>query len=124
VSGRAAHRVPERLHELVAGLRDMADELHGLASNIAASTAPSPSAEQFLSLNDLCARIPYKEQTIRNLMGMGQLRKGVHFEQRRRHGKIVFIWSAMERWLCERQLDRSIVEPFIPTHNARTRKIR
>jgi hypothetical protein len=86
--------------------------------------ATATSSEEYLSLNALCSRIPYKDQTIRNLIGQGVLRNGEHFVQRKRHGKVVFVWSAMQLWLRERQQRKLAVEPFTPAHHARTRKVR
>jgi hypothetical protein len=37
---------------------------------------------------------------------------------------VVYVWSAMERWLRERQQEPLEVEPFIPAHHARPRKVR
>jgi hypothetical protein len=37
---------------------------------------------------------------------------------------VMFVWSAMQRWLREREGCQLTVEPFIPTHHARTRKVR
>ena len=86
--------------------------------------AETTQTKDHLSLNELCALIPYKPQTVRNLKSQGVLRLGVHYLQRRRHGRVVYVWSAMQLWLRERQQEPRNVEPFIPTHHARTRKIR
>jgi hypothetical protein len=115
--------VTARVDELARNLRVIADELVNLAHHCSAPRARG-EREQYLSVNELCARIPYKPQTIRNLITAGELRKDMHYRQRQRHGKIVFIWSAMEQWLRTRDLDRSAAEPFIPAHHARTRKVR
>lgn len=37
------------------------------------------NTEEYLSLKELCAQIPYKEQTIRNLVSQGALREGIHY---------------------------------------------
>jgi hypothetical protein len=86
--------------------------------------AETTQTKDHLSLNELCALIPYKPQTVRNLKSQGVLRLGVHYLQRRRHGRVVYVWSAMQLWLRERQQEPRNVEPFIPTHHARTRKVR
>jgi len=85
--------------------------------------AETTQTKDHLSLNELCALIPYKPQTVRNLKAQGVLRLGEHYLQRRRHGRVVYVWSAMQRWLRERQQEPLEVEPFIPTH-ARSRKVR
>jgi len=54
--------------------------------------------KEYLSLEELCQRIPYRPQTIRNLMSQGVLREGIHYfkpTQRR----VVFKWEAMRRWI-------------------------
>jgi hypothetical protein len=85
--------------------------------------AEATQTKDHLSLNELCALIPYKPQTVRNLKAQGVLRLGEHYLQRRRHCRVVYVWSAMQLWLRERQKESPEVEPFIPTH-ARSRKIR
>lgn len=102
----------------------MAAEIETLTAALRAPEVATAPVEQFLTLNALCERIGYAQQTIRNLINLRELKVGKHFTQRRAGGKILFIWSAMEGWLRERQLDRSVVEPFIPKHYARPRKIR
>jgi hypothetical protein len=56
---------------------------------------------EYVSIRDLCRRIPYREGTIRNLMSQGQLHLGVHY-LKPHHGRIVFVWSAMRAWLAGR----------------------
>jgi len=101
----------------------MATEIDEISAALRAAQTGGANGDELLTLKVLCDRIGYAEQTIRNLISQGHLKRGKHFVQRRRHGKLLFIWSAMERWLRERELDRSAIEPFIPTH-ARTRKSR
>lgn len=120
----SAGQAVKRLTTLSAELRAMASEIEMMTEALAASPERESPAEELLDLRDLCARIHYAPQTIRNQINQGELKVGKHFVQRRRCGKILFIWPAIERWLRERDLDRSIVEPFIPSHHARTRKIR
>src|SRR5262245_53485957 len=110
ISGRLQSIVTE-VQEIV---RQWSDEQPG-------ETTPT---KDHLSLNELCALIPYKPQTVRNLKAQGVLRLGEHYLQRRRHGRVVYVWSAMPRWLRERQQQPLAVEPFIPAHHARPRKIR
>lgn len=54
-------------------------------------------AEEYLSVTQLEQRIPYKAQTIRNLMSKGVLRRDVHYVKPR--GRIIFRWSAVQTWL-------------------------
>lgn len=54
-------------------------------------------SDEYLSLRDLCRRIPYAEQTLRNLMHQGVLRLGVHYLKPR--GRLIFKWSAIQAWL-------------------------
>ena len=108
-----------------ARLQSGVEDLQALATECASEETVSGSPpEDYLSLNQLCARIPYQPQTIRNLIAQGVVKKGEHFLQRQRHGKVVFVWSAMQRWLRQRQERASMPEPFIPSHHARTRKSR
>jgi hypothetical protein len=76
--------------------------------------------EEYLSVRDLCTRIAYKEQTIRDLMNIGEFKAGVHFYKRR--GRVMFVWSAMERWIKAHGTENDPTEPFIPEHHARSRK--
>ena len=117
--------VAARLASIAARLQSEVADLKSLATECASEgTVNGSPPEEYLSLNQLCARIPYQPQTIRNLIVQGVLKKGEHFLQRQHHGKVVFIWSAMQRWLRQRQERASMPEPFIPSHHARTRKSR
>jgi hypothetical protein len=85
---RARHAAEEQ--ELIAAAaRKAADER-------AVKTAESP-AEQYVTVAELTKRIPYKEQTIRNLMLQGVLRRGVHYFKP--HGRIIFKLSAVMAWI-------------------------
>lgn len=113
------------LPPIVARLRSGLAELESIVTTYLDGPGDiAPSTEEYLSLNDLCARIPYKSQTLRNLISQGALRNGEHYIQRQRYGRVVFVWSAMQRWLRERRDEQPVVEPFLPAHNARTHKIR
>lgn len=114
----------DRLRAVVSRVQAVVSELQTVAYELATGRPVDPAPqEEYLSLKELCSRIPYKPQTIRNLVVQGVLRNGEHFIQRQRYAKVVFIWSAMQRWLRERQ-QKPPVEPFIPRHHARTRKSR
>ncbi len=78
--------------------------------------------EEYLTIEQLCARIGYKEQTIRNLMSIGELKQGVHFFKPRR--RVLFAWTAMEQWVREQDAGPETIEPFYPVHHARSRKAR
>ena len=56
-----------------------------------------PSTEEYLSVEQLSRRIPYKPKTIRNLMCRGVFLEGVHFT--RLTGRPIFIWSCVEELL-------------------------
>jgi hypothetical protein len=63
---------------------------------------PAPTAE-YLSVAQLARLIPYREQTIRNLMSKGVFQLGVHYTKPRgRRGRVMFRWSAVRAWLDER----------------------
>jgi len=53
--------------------------------------------DEYLTVVELAERVGYAEQTIRNLMGQGVFRLGVHFVKPR--GRILFRWSVVEAWL-------------------------
>lgn len=55
---------------------------------------------EYLSIRDLAGRIPYAEQTIRNLMTRGVFRLGEHYIKPR--SRVMFRWSKVREWL-ERQ---------------------
>ncbi len=101
------------LSRLVAGLRESVE---------ADSLPPCDSRPEYLSVKQLAARIPYREQTIRNLVSAGEFREGVHYYKRR--GRVMFRWSQVEHWLAERNSNGAAEAPFYPVHHARTRKER
>lgn len=76
--------------------------------------------EEYLSVRQLAARIPYSEQTIRNLMSAGEFQEGVHYYKKRR--RVMFRWSQVEQWLRDHADRSEAEEPFYPVHHARTRK--
>lgn len=79
-----------------------------------------PDAREYLSVKQLAQLIPYREQTIRNLISAGEFREGVHYYKRRR--RVIFKWSAIQLWLNEQQTPDEGEAPFYPVHHARTRK--
>jgi hypothetical protein len=62
------------------------------------SVQPDPPGEEYLSIRDLSQRIPYAEQTIRNLMSQGVFRLGEHYLKPR--GRVMFRWSVVRAWLA------------------------
>jgi hypothetical protein len=58
-----------------------------------------PTTEEYLSVEALSRRIPYKPKTIRNLMCRGVFREGVHFT--RLTGRPIFLWSKVEMLIRE-----------------------
>jgi hypothetical protein len=56
-------------------------------------------SEEYLSVEELARRIPYKPKTIRNLMCRGVFLEGVHFT--RLTGRPIFLWSRVEQLLKE-----------------------
>ncbi len=107
---------------------EMAREQIGLAlaevrtARVTGISEAVPRHEEYLTIPQLCARIGYKEQTLRNLMSIGEFKKGVHWFKPR--GRLVFAWSVMELWVRTEQAQDEEIEPFYPEHNARSRKAR
>jgi hypothetical protein len=54
-------------------------------------------SKEYLSLKELCERIPYDDQTIRNLMTQGKFRKGIHYFKP--NGRLIFKWTAIVEWI-------------------------
>lgn len=79
-----------------------------------------PEAREYLSVKQLTQLIPYREQTIRNLISAGEFTEGVHYYKRRR--RLIFRWSAIQQWLNEQEPPDGGEAPFYPVHHARTRK--
>jgi len=52
---------------------------------------------EYLSVAELSKRIPYAQQTIRNMMSRGVLKLGVHYVKPR--GRVILKWSAIQAWL-------------------------
>jgi hypothetical protein len=103
------------LQHRIAGIRSLLSELetqvHDLAGVITSATAlmqrPVPEGPEravdgrdeaeYLSIRELAGRIPYAEQTIRNLMTRGVFRFGEHYVKPR--SRIMFRWSRIRDWL-------------------------
>ncbi len=122
---RSVPTITERLAMIIRELTAVTTDLQSLL----ATTGHSPEAgrEEYLSIKGLIARMPYEEQTVRNLMSQGELREGYHYLQRMKHGRIVFVWSRMQQWMRERSNPerremRDHSEPFYRGEHARTHK--
>lgn len=56
--------------------------------------------KEYLDLNELMERVPFKRRTLEEYIARGCLVEGVHFRQPAGpKGKRVFFWSAIEQWL-------------------------
>ena len=58
---------------------------------------PVQVPEEYLTVAQLSRRIPYKEQTLRNLMHQNVFRLNVHYVKPRH--RVMFRWSAVQAWL-------------------------
>lgn len=85
----------ERIHAALADLQAAAAAL----KDVIGSAPDAAQHEEYLDIRELVARIPFQEQTIRNLMSQGELREGDHYLQRVKGGRVIFVWSRMEHWL-------------------------
>lgn len=70
-----------------------------------------PAEKEYLSLSELVERIPYRPQTIRNLMCQGILREGLHYFKPTQR-KVVFKWSAMRRWIEDENRQHGLAIPL------------
>lgn len=111
--------IAKRLGTAASEITTALAELQALSA--AVTTTAAPAAEEYLSVKELAARIPYCEQTIRNMLCAGEFEEGVHFNRKRR--RVIFIWSKVEAWLQARQAAAQ-PEPFLPSHHARSRQAR
>lgn len=59
----------------------------------------APRTEEYLSVEQLSRRIPYRPKTIRNLICRGVFLEGIHFT--RLTGRPIFFWSRVEELLRE-----------------------
>jgi len=112
--------VLERLESALGELARTVTELKARAQDERSHEAQP--VREYLSVKELVLRIPYREQTIRNLISAGEFKEGVHYYKRRR--MVIFKWSAVELWLSQRDEPDEGDAPFYPVHHARTRKRR
>jgi hypothetical protein len=111
--------IVKRLSAAMSELAALLGELQALSA--AGSTNATCDTEEYLSVKQLAARIPYGEQTIRNMLCAGEFEEGVHYYRKRR--RVIFIWSKVEAWLRTRQRTAQ-PEPFVPSHHARSHQAR
>jgi hypothetical protein len=93
----------EALGEIITAIAPAGTPNNGLKvsqNGNAALPGVSEGETLYLSVKQLAERVPYAEQTIRNLMLAGELVEGRHFFKRR--GRVIFSWPAMRRWVEER----------------------
>ncbi len=121
-----ADRGPGTLQRINRAIQELQAALVELQPLLTPSVVP-PRGEEYLSIKELIARVPYEEQTIRNLICQGELQEGVHYLQRKKHGRIVFVWSRMQEWLrhqvppSPRADDVAAVDPFYRVRHGHTR---
>lgn len=61
-------------------------------------SAAHPTGEEYLTLGELCERIPYAPRTIYNLIYQGRLVEGHHFTKP--GGKVlIFRWTRIQEWI-------------------------
>ncbi len=70
-----------------------------------------PIEKEYLSLEELVERIPYRPQSIRNLMCQGVLREGVHYFKPTQR-KVVFKWSAIRHWIEDENRQHNLAIPM------------
>jgi hypothetical protein len=121
-----ADRVPASLQRIERAIEELQAALVELQPFLTLRAVP-PRPEEYLSIKELIARVPYEEQTIRNLICQGELQEGVHYLQRKKHGRIVFVWSRMQEWLRHRNPPpprsnhAEAVDPFYRVRRGHTR---
>ena len=93
------------------GFIAQAAALQARAAARLATASEADSSAGLISLRELCRRIPYAEQTIRNLMSAGKLKLGVHYFRVER--KLAFDWTALRQWIREKS-ETTAGEPFVP----------
>jgi hypothetical protein len=102
----AAIHLARALSELTAVLA----EIQKMSAGAGAESDRRPDSEtgrEYLSVHQLAAMIPYREQTIRNMMCAGELRDGVHYFRKGR--RVIFRWSAVQRWIREHASEPPVV---------------
>ena len=64
------------------------------------------SPMEYLDLKQLTQRIPFSKSILEELISKGTLVEGVHFRRPTGpHGKRIFFWSAIEKWLKGQDFD-------------------
>jgi len=67
--------------------------------------------EEYLSIQELSKRIPFRVQSIRNMISKGIFRLGEHYVKPGGKGRPVFLWSKVEQWL--RRGEQEQVVPLV-----------
>ena len=71
------------------------------------------SSEEYLTINEVTARLKLSPKTIKNKMASGIFRRGVHYFSPRGL-RPRFKWSAVQAWLEEKDQPRQEEEGLIP----------
>ncbi len=71
------------------------------------------SSEEYLTIDELAARLKLSPKTIKNKMASGIFRKGVHYFSPKGL-RPRFKWSAVQAWLEEKDQPRQEEERLIP----------
>ena len=114
MNSSAVERLERAVNELAQAVMELKAGDQGQSFNDRATV------REYLSVKQLVQLIPYREQTIRNLISAGEFKEGVHYYKRR--GRVIFRWSAIQLWLGENETMDDANAPFYPVHHARTRK--
>lgn len=74
--------------------------------------------EENLTVSELAARIKYSTQTIYNFIYMKKFVMGIYYFKPTKN-KILFVWSAVEKWLSSTDMDDN-QENIVRTLNNKT----
>jgi hypothetical protein len=86
-----------RAHELLRTIEGAAATARRPWEDTAVMTVDGRGEPEYVSVRELANRIPYAEQTIRNLMTRGIFRLGEHYIKPR--SRVIFRWSKVREWL-------------------------
>jgi hypothetical protein len=81
------------------------------------------AADEYLTITELATRLKLKPKTIRNKMGSGAFRRGVHYF-RPPGMEARFKWSAVVGWLEQDQMGQDDAREAIPMPRCYRRKER
>ena len=71
------------------------------------------STEEYLTINEVAARLKLSPKTVKNKMASGIFRKGVHYFSPKGL-RPRFKWSAVQAWLEEKDQPKQVEEDLIP----------